>query len=230
MAALLATAERIGRDLPARASRGRHRPRSARRRADRGRHLPRGPGGAGGRPLARRPPRRPSGCTSRSRRPSRRSRSWMRRRLVDRPGIAEWPPAGETGVYGHPVPGVGYKVAFDAGSEGWDPDVEAWAPDAAEEARHPRVAGAPDAVRRAGGEPDPAASVDDDARRRLHRGPLGPAGRRGRLLGARVQVRPGPRAARRRHRRGRSGARPVPDRTGRAWRRPSASATAPISR
>ncbi len=55
--------------------------------------------------------------------------------LVDRPGIAEWPPAGETGVYGHPVPGVGYKVAFDAGSDGWDPDVEAWAPATAEEAR-----------------------------------------------------------------------------------------------
>ncbi len=55
--------------------------------------------------------------------------------LVDRPGIAEWPPEGETGVYGHPVPGVGYKVAFDAGSEGWDPDAEGWAPDAGEEAR-----------------------------------------------------------------------------------------------
>ena len=59
----------------------------------------------------------------------------MRDPAPDRPGIAEWPPAGETGVYGHPVPGVGYKIAFDAGSEGWDPDVEAWAPDAAEEAR-----------------------------------------------------------------------------------------------
>ena len=55
--------------------------------------------------------------------------------MVDRPGIAEWPLEGEAGVYGHPVPGVGYKIAFDAGSEGWDPDVEAWAPDAAEEGR-----------------------------------------------------------------------------------------------
>ncbi len=56
-------------------------------------------------------------------------------RLVDRPGFAEWPPAAETGVYGHPVPGVGYKVAFDAGAEGWEPDVETWAPDPAEEGR-----------------------------------------------------------------------------------------------
>ena len=39
-------------------------------------------------------------------------------------------------MYGHPVPGVGYKVAFDAGSkEPWLPDVEAWSPDLAEQAR-----------------------------------------------------------------------------------------------
>ena len=40
------------------------------------------------------------------------------------------------GVYGHPVPGVGYKVAFDAGSEEpWLPDAETWPPDEAEQAR-----------------------------------------------------------------------------------------------
>jgi sarcosine oxidase len=55
--------------------------------------------------------------------------------LVGRPGIAEWPAPGEIGVYGHPVPGIGYKIAFDAGSEGWHPDVEEWAPDADEERR-----------------------------------------------------------------------------------------------
>jgi sarcosine oxidase len=51
-----------------------------------------------------------------------------------RPGIAEWQVDERgVGVYGHPVPGVGYKVAFDAGSaEPWDPEVEAWAPDPAE--------------------------------------------------------------------------------------------------
>jgi sarcosine oxidase len=55
--------------------------------------------------------------------------------LVDRPALAEWPAAAERGIYGHPVPGVGYKVAYDAGAEGWDPDVESWAPDSAEEGR-----------------------------------------------------------------------------------------------
>jgi sarcosine oxidase len=55
--------------------------------------------------------------------------------LVGRPGIAEWPEPGATGVYGHPVPGVGYKIAYDAGSEGWDPDVEEWAPDPGEQQR-----------------------------------------------------------------------------------------------
>lgn len=53
--------------------------------------------------------------------------------LVNRPGIAEWRPNGDTGIYGHPVPGIGYKVAFDAGAEGWHPDVEEWQPDLAEE-------------------------------------------------------------------------------------------------
>ncbi|WP_027229639.1 FAD-dependent oxidoreductase [Phyllobacterium sp. UNC302MFCol5.2] len=55
--------------------------------------------------------------------------------LVDRPGIAEWRPNGETGIYGHPVPGIGYKIAFDAGAEGWQPDVEEWQPDLIEEKR-----------------------------------------------------------------------------------------------
>ena len=56
--------------------------------------------------------------------------------LVDRPGFADWLMDDGVGVYGHPVPGVGYKVAFDAGSgEPWLPDVEAWLPDEAEEAR-----------------------------------------------------------------------------------------------
>ena len=36
--------------------------------------------------------------------------------LVGRPGIADWLMEGGVGVYGHPVPGIGYKVAFDAGS------------------------------------------------------------------------------------------------------------------
>ncbi len=51
--------------------------------------------------------------------------------LEDRPGIADWQiDEHGVGVYGHPVPGVGYKVAFDAGSaDAWDPDAEGWAPD-----------------------------------------------------------------------------------------------------
>jgi sarcosine oxidase len=51
--------------------------------------------------------------------------------LDDRPGIVDWQiDEHGVGVYGHPVPGVGYKVAFDAGSaDPWDPDTEAWAPD-----------------------------------------------------------------------------------------------------
>ncbi len=55
--------------------------------------------------------------------------------MVDRPGIADWPEPGGVGVYGHPVPGVGYKLAFDAGAEGWAPDTEEWTPDRAEEGR-----------------------------------------------------------------------------------------------
>jgi len=51
--------------------------------------------------------------------------------LEDRPGVADWEiDERGAGVYGHPVPGVGYKVAFDAGSDdAWDPDAGEWAPD-----------------------------------------------------------------------------------------------------
>jgi sarcosine oxidase len=55
--------------------------------------------------------------------------------MVGRPGVAQWPEPGQTGVYGHPVPGLGYKIAFDAGTDGWLPDVERWEPDPAEERR-----------------------------------------------------------------------------------------------
>ena len=56
--------------------------------------------------------------------------------LVGRPGLADWLMDDGVGVYGHPVPGVGYKVAFDAGSpEPWLPDVEEWPPDLAEQDR-----------------------------------------------------------------------------------------------
>jgi sarcosine oxidase len=56
--------------------------------------------------------------------------------LVDRPGFVDWLRDDRVGVYGHPVPGIGYKVAFDAAStEPWQPDVEAWPPDLAEQDR-----------------------------------------------------------------------------------------------
>jgi len=56
--------------------------------------------------------------------------------LVDRPALVEWPAVDAVGVYGHPVPGVGYKIAFDAGADGaWDPDATAWTPDRAEQDR-----------------------------------------------------------------------------------------------
>ena len=53
-----------------------------------------------------------------------------------RPGIADWEiDEHGVGVYGHPVPGVGYKVAFDAGSvDPWNPDAEEWTPDPIESA------------------------------------------------------------------------------------------------
>jgi sarcosine oxidase len=55
--------------------------------------------------------------------------------LTDRPGMAEWTAyPGGRGVYGHPVPGVGYKLAFDAaGREPWSARAEEWPPDPAEE-------------------------------------------------------------------------------------------------
>ena len=55
--------------------------------------------------------------------------------MVGRPGVADWPEPGSVGVYGHPVPGVGYKLAFDAGVEGWQPETEEWSADPAEESR-----------------------------------------------------------------------------------------------
>ena len=55
--------------------------------------------------------------------------------LVDSPGLVEWGQPGERGVYGHPVPGVGYKLAFDAaGDDEWQPDA-APVPDADEQAQ-----------------------------------------------------------------------------------------------
>jgi sarcosine oxidase len=54
---------------------------------------------------------------------------------VNAPGIAEWETSAAGGVYGHPVPGIGYKIAFDAGSTGWDPDVTDWKYDTEEERR-----------------------------------------------------------------------------------------------
>jgi sarcosine oxidase len=68
--------------------------------------------------------------------------------MVNRPGIAAWPEPGGVGIYGHPVLGVGYKLAFDAGADGWDPDTEEWSPDLGEQEhlldwmRH-HLAGAP---------------------------------------------------------------------------------------
>jgi len=49
--------------------------------------------------------------------------------------LAEWETFETGGVYGHPVPGIGYKIALDAGAAGWDPDVTEWTPDAQEERR-----------------------------------------------------------------------------------------------
>jgi len=69
--------------------------------------------------------------------------------LDARPGIADWQiDELGVGVYGHPVPGVGYKVAFDAGSaDPWDPDTEEWTPDPVEAEALRRWAGSriPDA-------------------------------------------------------------------------------------
>jgi sarcosine oxidase len=56
--------------------------------------------------------------------------------LDERPGLADWQiDEHGVGVYGHPVPGVGYKVAFDAGSaDPWDADALEWTPDPIEAA------------------------------------------------------------------------------------------------
>ena len=54
--------------------------------------------------------------------------------LVDRPGFVDWLRDDRVGVYGHPVPGIGYKVAFDAAS------TEPWLPTSRVAAR-PRRAG-----------------------------------------------------------------------------------------
>ncbi len=58
--------------------------------------------------------------------------------LVDRPAFADWHVAdglaGE-GVYGHPVPGIGFKLGFDtAGADPWRADVPRWDPEPVEEA------------------------------------------------------------------------------------------------
>jgi sarcosine oxidase len=57
--------------------------------------------------------------------------------LVDLPGIGEWggDEDGLGGVYGHPVPGVGYKLAFSSGQQGWAPDVDEWKADPQEQSR-----------------------------------------------------------------------------------------------
>ena len=54
--------------------------------------------------------------------------------LVDRPAFADWHVSAGEGVYGHPVPGIGYKLGFDAaGTEPWRADVVAWDPEPVEE-------------------------------------------------------------------------------------------------
>jgi sarcosine oxidase len=57
-------------------------------------------------------------------------------RLVGRPGFVDWLRDDRVGVYGHPVPGIGYKFGFDAAStEPWLSDVETWPVDLAEQDR-----------------------------------------------------------------------------------------------
>jgi sarcosine oxidase len=57
--------------------------------------------------------------------------------LVDWPGLGEWggDSDGLGGVYGHPVPGIGYKLAFSSGQQGWSPDETGWPADLEEQAR-----------------------------------------------------------------------------------------------
>jgi sarcosine oxidase len=54
--------------------------------------------------------------------------------LVDRPALSDWEALADgTGGYGHPIPGVGYKLGFDAaGHEQWRADAERWEPDPGE--------------------------------------------------------------------------------------------------
>jgi sarcosine oxidase len=55
--------------------------------------------------------------------------------FVDVPGFVEWGDGEAGGVYGHPVPGIGYKLGFDAaGDDPWLPDAVA-VPAAADEQR-----------------------------------------------------------------------------------------------
>ncbi|HEY3766588.1 MAG TPA: FAD-dependent oxidoreductase [Gaiellales bacterium] len=45
--------------------------------------------------------------------------------FVDVPGIVEWGAGGAGGVYGHAVPGIGYKLGFDAaGDDPWQADAD----------------------------------------------------------------------------------------------------------
>lgn len=56
--------------------------------------------------------------------------------FVDVPGFVEWGDGEEGGVYGHPVPGIGYKLGFDAaGDDPWLPDAAAIPVAAAEQRR-----------------------------------------------------------------------------------------------
>lgn len=49
--------------------------------------------------------------------------------------VARGPADGSVGTYGHPVPGIGHKIAFDGGRPGWDPETTLWKPDRDEERR-----------------------------------------------------------------------------------------------
>ncbi len=55
--------------------------------------------------------------------------------FVNVPGIVEWGAGGGAGVYGHAVPGIGYKLGFDAaGDDPWQADADP-APDDDEQRR-----------------------------------------------------------------------------------------------
>lgn len=54
--------------------------------------------------------------------------------LVDRPAFADWHDEAGEGVYGHPVPGIGYKLGFVAGGiDPWRADAAGWDPEPVEE-------------------------------------------------------------------------------------------------